>query len=222
MHISERIKLLVDILPNDKLTLADIGTDHGFLPIYAVKTNKAKMVYAVDINEGPLNSAKNNISKHDLDSQIKIILANGLDFINEKTQIIDYVTISGLGTKTMLKIIENDNEKIKNYLFCSNTEIQGLRQWAKSNDYKIEFESFIYENKKPYWIIMINKSFKFKKHDLELGDFNFYKNNLEYRSYLLNKFNYNNEIISKISKKSKSKKLRKSNKKIVRFIKLWN
>lgn len=151
MQISFRLKYLVDIIDNKNFILADIGTDHGYLPIYAINSQKAQFAYAVDLNPEPLEMAKKNILKANLTKQVQTVLSDGLKFSFEnEIKKIDYVTISGLGTKTILQILNDDNNKIDNYAICSNTEIHQLRQWAKLNNYFIVFESFIFDFKKPY------------------------------------------------------------------------
>jgi tRNA (adenine22-N1)-methyltransferase len=58
--------------------VADIGTDHAYLPIYLAKDNKAKKIYACDINEKPLEVAKHNINSFDVKDKIELILSDGI------------------------------------------------------------------------------------------------------------------------------------------------
>nr|VZK65317.1 tRNA (adenine(22)-N(1))-methyltransferase [Mycoplasma feriruminatoris] len=141
--LSFRLTQVANLI-NNTTTIADIGTDHAYLPIYLIKNNKAKLVYACDINQKPLKIANNNVKKFGLENQIFTILSDGLEFVKNKEILdIDYVTICGLGSQTILEILKNDHKKIKNYLICSNTSIKNLRLWAIKNNYLIKKEMFI-------------------------------------------------------------------------------
>ena len=61
MNISDRLAKIAEIIP-DGARVADIGTDHGYLPIYLAESGKARHVILSDINEGPLNKAMMNIA----------------------------------------------------------------------------------------------------------------------------------------------------------------
>ncbi|MBY7704810.1 SAM-dependent methyltransferase [Vibrio harveyi] len=126
--ISKRLKS-VSLLIDNANVVADIGTDHAYLPIYLVKNKKAKKVYACDLNKKPLQSAKENISKFGFDSQIFTILSNGLEFVVDPLiEDIDIVTICGLGSQTILDILSKDHKKISKYIICSNTQISQIRK----------------------------------------------------------------------------------------------
>ncbi|WFQ96025.1 SAM-dependent methyltransferase [Mycoplasma feriruminatoris] len=201
--LSFRLTQVANLI-NNTTTIADIGTDHAYLPIYLIKNNKAKLVYACDINQKPLKIANNNVKKFGLENQIFTILSDGLEFVKNKEILdIDYVTICGLGSQTILEILKKDHKKIKNYLICSNTSIKNLRLWAIKNNYLIKNEMFIFEDNRYYWLIEINKnknSNKLNELELEFGEKQFfYKNNL-YIDYLESEINNLTRILNQIDK----------------------
>jgi len=146
---NRRLEFLVDILPTD-IVLADIGTDHAYLPIKVVKAGKAQLVYAADVNVKPLQQAKINVEKAQLTQEILPILSDGLNYFKEHQIRLDYVVIAGLGASTIAEILQNDYSDVKNYLICSNTNPIILRKLIKKRHWYIDNEFFIIDNKKRY------------------------------------------------------------------------
>ena len=102
-----RIQKIADMI-NKGVVLADIGTDHAFLPILAIKQKKVQKAYACDIAKGPLEIAKRNIQAENLDTQIETILSNGFEHV---PQDVDVVVIAGMGYYTAKDILEAAGEK---------------------------------------------------------------------------------------------------------------
>ncbi|WP_026389764.1 tRNA (adenine(22)-N(1))-methyltransferase [[Acholeplasma] multilocale] len=200
--LTKRLEQVLNLIEGVQ-TVADIGTDHAYLPISIIDKRKAKFVYAVDVNEKPLQSAMANIKKYGFSNNITPVLSNGLEFsLSDEVKEIDYVTISGLGTQTILSILENDNDKIKGYIICSNTDLWALRDWVKEKDYNIELEDFFDDYDKHYWLIKINKNKKFEQVSddfMRLGDYKFLANNETYGRFLISEKAKFDNIISKIT-----------------------
>ncbi|WP_253301617.1 tRNA (adenine(22)-N(1))-methyltransferase [Spiroplasma endosymbiont of Phyllotreta cruciferae] len=153
-RLSERL-LLISKQVNDKDVICDIGTDHAMIPIYLAKGNLITKAYACDIAEKPLEQAKKNIAKYQVGEIITPILADGLQGLaNIK---IDSGIISGLGSASILEILQQDSDLIDRYILCSNDDPIILRQWVKEKKYFIEKELLIKENEIIYEIIVINK-----------------------------------------------------------------
>ena len=76
MILSPRLLKIAKCIDCD--TLADIGTDHGYIPIFAMNNGLCKKAIACDINKGPLLSAKENIELYNLSDKIETRLSNGL------------------------------------------------------------------------------------------------------------------------------------------------
>lgn len=199
--ISKRLKS-VSLLIDNANVVADIGTDHAYLPIYLVKNKKAKKVYACDLNKKPLQSAKENISKFGFDSQIFTILSNGLEFVVDPLiEDIDIVTICGLGSQTILDILSKDHKKISKYIICSNTQISQIRKWTVDKDFKISYEQFVVEDNHCYWIAVIDKNLKSNLKDeqyIRFGDKSFFINDQQYISFLKNEVNNLKRILKQI------------------------
>ncbi|PQP79598.1 tRNA methyltransferase [Spiroplasma sp. ChiS] len=154
-RLSERL-LLIAKQVNEKDIICDIGTDHAMIPIYLAKGNLITKAYACDIAEQPLNQAKKNIAKYHTEELITPILADGLAGISHIK--IDTCIISGLGSATILTILQQDSDLIDRYILCPNDDPFLLREWIKKQKYFVEKELLIKENDIIYEIIVVNKS----------------------------------------------------------------
>jgi len=189
---SERIKALAKEI-SKKDTVVDIGCDHGYLSIYLKQNKLCKEVYASDISEQALNYAKKNIKKYNLD--IKTYVSDGFENIPEH---FDTAVIAGMGTSTILKII-NHKKTPNKLVLASNNEHYRLRKNLNKMGYKIVDEQAVLENNHYYIILLcIKNKQKLSRTDLKFG----ISNNDEYYKYLLNK---NNELIKKVPFKKKIK-----------------
>ena len=86
--------------------IIDIGCDHALLDVYLVKNNVVKKMIVSDIHENALNTGKDNIQKNNLSDRIEARLGNGLSVLTDDDKI-DTILISGMGTSTILKILDN-------------------------------------------------------------------------------------------------------------------
>ena len=143
MQVSKMIKKNAKVL--------DVGTDHAYLPIYLKKNKLCKNVCASDVSQNALDIAKKNLIKYDMD--INLYLSDGLDNIKEDY---DTITLCGMGTSTIVKILE-DKKLPDNIIVSSNNDLVKLRKYMNSIGYKITDEKVIYENKKYYDIISYEK-----------------------------------------------------------------
>ncbi|AVN64325.1 MULTISPECIES: tRNA (adenine(22)-N(1))-methyltransferase [Mesoplasma] len=198
--LTKRLRTIAELIDSCNV-VADIGTDHAYLPITLVKEKRTKFAYAVDVNDEPLGWAKKNINMYNCNNQIQTILSDGLDFVlEEQIQFIDVVTICGLGSTTILDIVKKDNNKIGKYIICSNTEISNIREWVFEKQYSISFEDFIIDSKKGYWVIVIekNKTNLITKSDISFGNKKYFINNDEVIKYYDNEIKKFEKILSKI------------------------
>ena len=93
MLTSDRLKKIAHCVKSD--VMADIGTDHAYVPVYCVQNGLCKRGIACDINEGPLLSARENILSAGLESKIETRLSDGLEKLKPKEA--DTIVIAGMG-----------------------------------------------------------------------------------------------------------------------------
>mgnify|MGYP002549353153 FL=1 len=175
-----RIKAIASLVDNDALVV-DIGTDHAYLPIYLYENDITKNIVASDISSNALLFAKNNLEKHNLSGKIKLVVSDG--FIN-LDECFDIAIISGVGTETIKKIL--DNEVLPNKLILSSHKnVSDLREYMFKIGYKIEKEIIVYENNIYYNIIKYVKGKdNLSKYDLLVG----LSNDINYKKHLLKKY----------------------------------
>ena len=177
MNRKEALASLVD----KDASLLDIGTDHAYLPIYLYKNNITKNVVGSDISSQVLKYAKNNLKKFALEDKIKLILSDGFKNIQEKY---DIAVISGVGTKTIEKILDSDIVPNK-LIISSHKNVPDLREFMQKINYKIKKEIVIIEKNIYYNIIKYEKGKdNLNKYDLLVG----LSNDEDYKKYLLSKY----------------------------------
>lgn len=167
--------------------VADIGTDHAYLPIYLVSNGIASQALASDINEGPILKARENILRYNLADKIYTEIANGLDKI-EKYNPTDIV-ICGMGGELIAKILDSSSYiKNKNIrlILQPMTSIFELREYL-SNGFSTIAENIVREDNKLYQVMCVE--YDGKKHcysslELELGKLNIQNKGEEFISLL--------------------------------------
>lgn len=167
--LSKRLESLIKYIDkNDKLI--DIGCDHGLIDIYLVKNNIINSIIISDIHEGALKAGQENVKKHHLEKQIDARLGNGLEVLKQD-EVIDTVLISGMGTSTILKILNNNYLKnINKLILQSNNNHEELRKEVVKLGFIITDEEYFTDNKKNYINIVFKRgNKKYKKDELRYG-----------------------------------------------------
>ena len=149
--IKPRLVEIMQYIEGD--VLADIGTDHGYLPIEAVTQGFCKRAIACDIRSGPLGMAEANIRAARLSSVIETRLGDGLKPL--KCGEADSIVISGMGGTLIWKII-NDNEKAKaakRLILQPQHDIEGLRKNLHSVGFEIFDEKLVFDSR--FYVILV-------------------------------------------------------------------
>lgn len=156
----------------DGAVVADIGTDHAYLPIYLALENKIKKAIASDINEGPIAKARENIHKYDLEDIIDTCVADGLNDI-EKYEPTD-ILICGMGGELISQIIDKSPyTKIQGIRLVLQpmTSVKELREYLQ-NGFSTIAEKIVFEDEKLYQIICVEYDGikrEYNNAELELG-----------------------------------------------------
>ena len=107
MQLSIRMQAVADMVtPGGRI--ADIGTDHGYVPIYLVEQNKTDHAIAMDVRKGPLARAGENIVRFGCSDRIETRLSDGLAML--KPGEADTVIIAGMGGLLTIRILEGTSE----------------------------------------------------------------------------------------------------------------
>jgi tRNA (adenine22-N1)-methyltransferase len=168
LKLSSRLQTIADLI-DDNSRVYDIGCDHAHLDIYLTLYRHNIKCIATDINPKVLEYANLNIRKYNLENNIEVIKSNGLDNLDVIPT--DVIVISGLGTSTITKIVENNIRKLPNTMIIqTNNDVVRIRKKIVQLGYYIEQEKFIYEKKKIYVIIRFIKGISnYKNIDYLLG-----------------------------------------------------
>ena len=156
--------------------LADIGSDHAYLPIYLVLKQQIPFAIAGEVVRGPYESAKKQVAKNGLENQIIVRLADGLAAIHAEDQI-DAISIAGMGGALIRNILENGKQQgqltgNETLILQPNVGEATLRNWLIRNDYEIRHEEILEENQKIYEIIVAipsDRNLSYSKKELFFG-----------------------------------------------------
>lgn len=165
--ITPRLQCIIDHTTGK--IVADIGTDHAYIPIKLIEDNIAEKVIASDIKEGPVKIAKQNIIKNNLEKKIEVRLGGGLSVLGQNEA--DTIIIAGMGGEMIEKILRDDEDIAKsvNMLILQPMNSQyELRKFLINNGYIIVNEDIAVEGFKVYNILTVKEGYQDKfKNDIE-------------------------------------------------------
>lgn len=150
MQISKRLEAVADMV-TPGCHIADIGTDHAYIPIYLAQAGKIVRAVAMDVNKGPLERAKEHICSYGLESMIETRLSDGLDALQPGEA--DQIVIAGMGGPLIVRILRDGVEKLTEeceLILQPQSEIQSVRAYLKEMNYCILREEMICEEGKYY------------------------------------------------------------------------
>ncbi|MCC4456113.1 tRNA (adenine-N(1))-methyltransferase [Limosilactobacillus reuteri] len=174
-HLSARLACVASLVPAGA-RVADIGSDHAYLPAALVLDGKIDFAIAGEVVKGPYENAVHEIKDHQLEGQVIPRLADGLAAI-EPADKVDTITIAGMGGSLIASILEKGKDKlteIKRLVLQPNVGESQLREWLMNNHYQIMTEKIIEEDNHIYEIIVAEPSvvpFRYSKYELDFGPF---------------------------------------------------
>lgn len=157
IHLSKRLKALANMV-TDGNRLADIGTDHGYIPIYLCQTGKIPSALAMDIGKGPLQQAQTHIAEHGLSEQIKTRLSDGMAALQFGEA--DTILIAGMGGGLVMKILSEGAEKLtgkEELILQPQSEIALVRGFLRVRNFQILNEDMILEDGKYYPMMKVSQ-----------------------------------------------------------------
>lgn len=212
MKLSKRLQAIANLVPKNSI-VADIGTDHGYIPKYLIDMNISKMVIASDIS---YNSLEKTISYVENLGYSRIIprVGNGLETIKHFE--VDTVILSGMGGLLIKEILDDNRTKsssITNFILQANMASKELRHYLMETNFLIIDEELVYEDGKYYEIIYckkgkdhINKEIYF-----EISEKLIEKKHPLLKEYIEFKINSVNKIIENLKDKTTEKSINRMN-----------
>lgn len=179
MKLSNRLKAVASFVEKGS-NIADIGTDHGYIPIYLVKEAIAQRAIAMDIRTGPLKRAHDHIKEHGLQDRIETRLSDGLGQLNPGEA--DTVIIAGMGGELILHILEQGKplwESVNRWILSPQLDLERVRRYLQQHGFCIREEIMVEEDGKFYNILLVIRGkmeyrkvsdFRYGKILIEKGD----------------------------------------------------
>lgn len=172
MKLSKRLEGIGNYVEENSI-VADIGSDHGYIPLYLIKNQIAKKVIAGDISKNSLEKAADKVKEEGLEDLIDIRLGDGLDIILPFE--VDSVILAGMGGLLIRDILDKDREKtssISHFILQPNIAAGELRRYLYENSFEILAEDLVKEDNKFYEIIHAKKGKGFVSKEIyyEIGE----------------------------------------------------
>lgn len=150
MELSKRLTKVASLV-TEGASVADIGTDHGYIPIYLIQEGIASKVIALDVKKGPLERARMHIVGHGLKGQIETRLSDGLRKVTPGE--VDTMIAAGMGGGLVIHILEDSPETVKeisSFILQPQSEIDKVRRYLNEHGYRIVEERMVEESGKFY------------------------------------------------------------------------
>lgn len=222
VKLSDRLQKIAEFIEPGE-SVADIGTDHGFLPIALWERGTSPHVILSDINAGPLEKARANINRHFPEKEFDIRIGSGIRTIAPGE--VDAIVIAGMGGLLISEILGDDLDKTKSYrkLILQPRNAQDkLRAWLLENGFAIADEVLVKERKYICEIMLAvpdgqNKKIAPGNIDLEINPILFEKKEPLLVEFIENKIRIESKVLTAIQTgavKDKAEKLKKSKERI--------
>lgn len=140
--------------------LADIGSDHGYLPVALMRRGLIAAAVAGEVALTPFHAAQRTVRDNGLEKQITVRKANGLEAIEPQDDI-TAISLCGMGGETIRDILENGKARLsgqERLILQPNGGEQPLRHWLMENSYRIVSEELLSENSFYYEIIVAERA----------------------------------------------------------------
>ena len=153
MELSPRLAAIAARVPPG-FRLADIGTDHAYLPAYLLLEGTIPSAVASDVNRGPLDRGRETARQAGVEEKIDFRLSDGLNGLEANEA--DVIVIAGMGGELIARILsEAPWTREKLLLLQPMTAQPELRRWLNGNGYRIEGEAVVREGQKLYVILTV-------------------------------------------------------------------
>jgi tRNA (adenine22-N1)-methyltransferase len=148
--LSKRLEAIASLITPGHI-VADVGTDHGYIPIYQIQQNRSPSAIAMDLREGPLQRAREHIQMCGLSDRIHTRLSDGTAALGVGEA--DTIVVAGMGGELVLHILTDGEEvcrSAKELILQPQSEIAAVRRYLREHAYRIAAEDMVFEDGKYY------------------------------------------------------------------------
>lgn len=156
--LSKRLQVVASFVPFGA-RLADVGSDHAYLPLFLVEKGQIDFAVAGEVVPGPYESAREHVTEAGRLSQIAVRLADGLAAVKADDQI-SVVTIAGMGGRLIAAILEAGQAAlagVERLILQPNNREDDVRQWLVTHGFQLVAETILEEQGKIYEVLVAEK-----------------------------------------------------------------
>lgn len=153
MQISKRLKTVASFV-REGSRIADIGTDHAYVPILLAEENRISSALAMDVKDGPLLRARGHIEAAGFTDRISTRISDGLAAYTRGEA--DTLVIAGMGGALLIRILEEGKDKLlgmEELVLSPQSEIGEVRRYLQENKFQIIKETMLMEDGKFYTVM---------------------------------------------------------------------
>ncbi len=154
MKLTPRLQAVAALVPEGTV-VADIGTDHGYIPVYLMVNRIARRVIATDANSFPLQSARETINLFNLADRITLRLGDGLSALAPDDEV-DVLIVAGMGGNLITRILGqglHQLETVRNLVLQPMSQAGEVRRWLAVNRWGLISEDLVQEGDRIYEVI---------------------------------------------------------------------
>ncbi|ANF97722.1 tRNA (adenine(22)-N(1))-methyltransferase [Paenibacillus bovis] len=157
MKLSTRLTRIAEQIPAGS-RLADIGSDHALLPVFAVRQGRVTQAVAGEVNQGPLDAAQRQVNEAGLSQVIEPRLGNGLAVLHPGE--VDVITIAGMGGALIVTILSEGLDKLEGVsrlILQPNVGEEFVRRWLLEHGWFLSSEQILEEDGRTYEILTADR-----------------------------------------------------------------